>query len=657
MKRAKGILASLRLADSSFLLTRSLHSKVTRISPLLIPSSTTTTCLLQNEGCDKYDFLDITHHHKFYFSSTPTSIVELVRTKEWSQELKLELEKSHSTTKLTHEAVVYVLKQFDKYPLKALDFFNWVCAKNGCKPSLPVYSLMRRILACKETIEEFKPSLPVYNLMLRILGCKETMKEFWGLVKRMSDEGCYIDDDTYSMLWHNLNKDELTSDANTLTQFYTKMAQESILDASVKGVVDLVLGSDWNDDVKKKLGELDVKLSENVLLRILTALRKHPLKDLCTFRWVEEHMGYKHNAVTYNSMLRVLGKKESIEEFWSLAKELKSAGHDIDSDTYIKLSRFFIRILMLKDAVELYELMMDGPYKPPFSNCCSLLVEISLTDTPDLDLAFRVFNKYEASGQTLVRFLYDMIHKSLTTVGRFDEAEKFLDTMRNAGHEPDNISYSHIVFGLAKAGRMEEACKILGEMEARGYVLEFKTWEIIIQRHCLAGEIDQAINAFTQMLEKNFEADSGLLEVLVNGLCSKQRVDDAYALVIEMEKEGRQSEAQGLLEKCPPHIRGDSGILKLVASPNRKTCAASPKRKTCAKKSSYIENVSAVKGTERKNLNEEVVEVVSLEDIMGLDNKLNTLELNIFHLKGKTPKPILQPPNNHIVKLGFIAKL
>ncbi|KAF9603228.1 hypothetical protein IFM89_034561 [Coptis chinensis] len=638
MKRAKGILASLRLADSSFLLTRSLHSKVTRISPLLIPSSsTTTTCLLQNEGCDKYDFLDITHHHKFYFSSTPTSIVELVTTKEWSQELKLELEKSHST--LTHETVLYVLKQLDKYPLKASDFFNWICGKNG-----------------------FKPSLPVYSLMLRILACKETIEEFWGLVKRMSDEGYYIDEDTYRRLRHNLCKDELTSDANTLKESYTKMTQESASDANVIGVVDLVLELDWNDDVTKKLGELEIQLSENVLLRIFTALNRHPLKGLCLFRWVEEHMGYTHNTVIYNSMLRVLGKKESIDEFWSLTKELKSVGHEIDSDTYIKLSKTFIRSLMLKDAVELYELMMDGPYKPSVSNCSSLLVAISLTDTPDLDLAFRVFNKYEATGQMLLKSVYDGIHRSLTAAGKFGEAEKFLETMRNAGHEPDNITYSHIVFGLAKAGRMEEACKMLGEMEARGYVLEFKTWDIIIQRHCLAGEIDQALNIFTQMLEKNFDADSGILEVLVNGLCSKQRVDDAYTLVIEMVekvkmkplldtyknliqkllgerklkealnllrllrkdehpsyeepfnnyiskfgsvddaneyltalrvkkyppvliyshaiesfcKEGRESDARDLLDKCPPHIRGDAGILKLVTSPNRKICANNP---------------------------------------------------------------------------------
>ncbi|KAF9599195.1 hypothetical protein IFM89_035654 [Coptis chinensis] len=154
------------------------------------------------------------------------------------------------------------------------------------------------------------------------------------------------------------------------------------LDAIVRGVVDVVLGSDWNDDVKKKLGKMNVQLSENVLLEIFTALRGQPFKVLFFFRWVEEHMGYTHNAVTYNSILKVLDKQNSIKEFWDVVKELKSTGHDIDSDTYIKLTRTFQKRMMLTDAVELYELMIDGPYKPSALHCGSLLRAISLADTP-----------------------------------------------------------------------------------------------------------------------------------------------------------------------------------------------------------------------------------------------------------------------------------
>ncbi|KAF9603245.1 hypothetical protein IFM89_034578 [Coptis chinensis] len=487
MKRAKGILASLRLAGSSFPLARAstVATQHTRILP----------CMMQNEGCN------ITHHQKFYFSSKPNSIVE---TNEWSEELE------HST-KLTHETVCYVLKKLDKYPLKALDFFNWASVQNG-----------------------FKPSLTVYSLILRILGRKETIKEFWRLLKRMKDEGCDIDEETYTTILIHFRCEKMTGDATGFSNYYKKMSEESATDATVKGVTDLVLESDWNDDVVRKLGELNLVLSEDFLLRVFRALRQHPLKAFSIFRWAEKLVGYNHDAVTYNGILRVLGQEDSIKEFWSVVKELKSAGHDMDIDTYIKLSRHFQKGRLMNDAVELYELMMDGPFKPSAQNCNTLLKQLSLTDTPDLSLVFRVVKKYEASGHTPSKAVYDGIHRSLTSVGRFDEAENIVVTMRNAGYEPDNITYSQLVFGLCKAGRMEEAREMLDKMEAQGCVPDMKTWTILIQGHCTAGKIDQAVTCFTKMLEKNISVDADLLEVLVNGLCSNKKVEGAYTLVIEM---------------------------------------------------------------------------------------------------------------------------
>ncbi|PIA51664.1 hypothetical protein AQUCO_01100491v1 [Aquilegia coerulea] len=625
MNRAKGILASLRLIESCLLTrttsTRSLHFQVTQFSllPPLFSSSSFSKQIPSN-----YEFLNTPQ--KLYFSSKPNSIVELVMTNEWSDDLEQELEKSH----LSHETILYVLKKLDRNPLRASDFFNWVSDKKG-----------------------FKPTYSVYSIMLRILGNKETMKEFWVLAKKVSDEGCGIDEETYVPILVNFKNLGMMAEATSWTQFFKKINQECATDVTVKSVADVVINSDWNDDVKNRLKELNVKFSENTMLKVFRALRRFPLKALCLFHWVEEDIGYKHNAVTYNGILRVLCQEESIKEFWSMVKEMQSAGYDIDIDTYIKISRHLLKNKMLNDAAELYELMIDSPYKPSARACSDLLRRISMAATPDLDLVFRVVKKYESSGQTLSKALYDGIHRSLTSVGRFDEAEKILETMRNAGYEPDNITYSQIVFGLCKAGRLEEACEVLDEMEAQGCVPDIKTWTILIQGHCTTGEIDQALKCFTKMLEKNFEADADLLEVLVSGLCSKGRVDSAYTLLTEMVdkaklrpwqatyklliqkllgerkleealsllrlmkkqkyppfpepfedfiskfgtvddaeefltalsvtqypsssayvhllkaffKEGRQSEARDLLYKCPHHIRNHADVLNLFASP------------------------------------------------------------------------------------------
>ncbi|KAI3512879.1 hypothetical protein L1887_20201 [Cichorium endivia] len=43
--------------------------------------------------------------------------------------------------------------------------------------------------------------------------------------------------------------------------------------------------------------------------------------------------------------------------------------------------------------------------------------------------------------------------------GQFDEAQKMMTAMKDAGYEPDNITYSQLIFGLCKAWRLEDAAQ------------------------------------------------------------------------------------------------------------------------------------------------------------------------------------------------------
>lgn len=365
------------------------------------------------------------------------------------------------------------------------------------------------------------------------------MGEFWAVLGEMGAKGVEIDEETYKTLLGCFNREKMAKEAAALTQFYSNMVERSALDARVRAVVEIVLGSDWSEEVEKKLGDLKISFSDVGVVKVLREARGHPSQALGFFRWVAEKSGFSHNAVTYNAMLRILGRDDCIEAFWNMTKEMKSKGHEMDIDTYIKLLRQFLKRKMMEEAVELYEFMMEGPYKPSIQDCIVLLRQISLSGNPDLDLVFRVARNYEASGHSLSKAVYDGIHRSLTSVGRFDEAEKILSSMKDAGFEPDNITYSQVVFGLCKAGRLDEACEMLDEMEARGCTPDLKTWTILIQGHCLAGEVDKAAASFTKMIEKNLDADADLLEVLVNGLCSKNRAGAAYNLVVEMVEKAR----------------------------------------------------------------------------------------------------------------------
>ena len=50
---------------------------------------------------------------------------------------------------------MYILKKFNKDPKKASRFFNWAFEKNGLNPSSAIYSLVLRIFANKESMNQF----------------------------------------------------------------------------------------------------------------------------------------------------------------------------------------------------------------------------------------------------------------------------------------------------------------------------------------------------------------------------------------------------------------------------------------------------------------------------------------------------------------------
>eukprot|EP00268_Persea_americana_P061884 TRINITY_DN7877_c1_g1_i1.p1 TRINITY_DN7877_c1_g1~~TRINITY_DN7877_c1_g1_i1.p1 ORF type:complete len:632 (+),score=126.76 TRINITY_DN7877_c1_g1_i1:171-2066(+) len=525
MQRTKGTLSTVRFF-SSLLLTRStartrpLHFQVPLSShPSFFPS------VPQNHPHHHSSF---NTHQTLYFSSQSDSISELILSNPWSENTENKLQESNPT--LTHESVLYVLKKLHKNPGKAAGFFKWVSNK-----------------------EESKLGTVAYGLILRVLCHKEWMSEFWVVLGEMGKKGIELDEETYKTILGCFSREKMVKEAASLTEFFNNMVQRSALDARVGAVVKIILGSDWSEEVEKKLGDLKISFSDVGVVKILREVRGYPLRALKFFKWVEEKSGFSHNAVTYNAMIRILGRDDCVEDFWNMIKEMKGKGHEMDIDTYIKLLRQFLKRKMMKEAVELYEFMMEGPYKPSIQDCIVLLRQISLSGNPDLDLVFRVVRNYEASGYSLSKGVYDGIHRSLTSVGKFHEADKILKTMKDAGFEPDNITYSQVVFGLCKAGRLDEACEILDGMEAGGCTPDLKTWTILIQGHCLAGEVDKALSCFTNMMEKNCDPDADLLEVLVTGLCSKNRAGAAYTLVVEMVEKARlrpwQSTYKNLIQK------------------------------------------------------------------------------------------------------------
>ncbi|KAI3763165.1 hypothetical protein L1987_53616 [Smallanthus sonchifolius] len=492
--------------------TKRLLSSI-RLANLLYSTHLTRSHSLQNQVIYVSPFLNL--KQKLFFSSNPQQTLDLILSENWSTNLEHKL--LNSKSEFNHESVMYVLKKLSNDPQKASNFFNWIVKNLG-----------------------FQPSSSIYSLMLRFYANKESIKQFWIIVHKMKEEGFFIDDQAYLLIIRDFKKSSLTNEAAILTKFYNAMVKDNAVNDVVKEIVKVVIESDWGDGVDERLKRMNFgfELSGNFVLRVLKDLRKYPLKALGFFNWVRENFVFEHDTVTYNGMLRVLGREDSIQEFWNVFDEMKTNGYEMDLDTYLKVTRLFQKRKMLEDAVELYERMMDSPYMPSVQDCGVLLRTIAGSNSPNLDLVFRVVNKFESKGNSLSKSVYDGIHRSLTSVGQFEEAEKMMSAMKDAGYAPDNITYSQLIFGLCKARKLEEASKVIDVMEQNGCTPDVKTWTILIQGHCSANEFDKAVIFLADMVEKGCEADADLLDVLVNAFLGQNKTIGAYQMLTEMVKSG-----------------------------------------------------------------------------------------------------------------------
>ncbi|KAL9243105.1 hypothetical protein vseg_017033 [Gypsophila vaccaria] len=499
----------LRLATTSLAATRRLGlnssglTQVTRYSQLTTHSPPfISPCI--GSCCSKY--LNLHQRLSFSTSKTGTTFVDLISSNDWSEKIELELEKM--LPKLTHEAVVYGLIKLNENPRKSLDFFKWVTVNKG-----------------------FDPSYAPYSLLLRSLACKDFVEDFWTVALEMQERGFYIDNAFYLNVLADLKRGKLDKVAADWTKLIKTMRDVYDGDEAAKYVISMVLEVDWSEEVKGKLKKkLTFPLSENFMLRVLRETWKQPLRALEFFDWVGGCGGYKHDSVTYNAMLRVLAGRESVNEFWELVGRMKSEGFEVDFVSLIKIFRH----LPVSDAVKLFEMMMDGPYKPSLPECNLLLTTISRELNPDMDLAYRVMNKCVDAGYNLSKKVYDGMHRILCKLGKFDEAKKIVHEMRNTGYEPDNVTYSQEIFGLCTQKRLEEASNLLDQMEAEGCVPDLKTWTILLQGYCAADQVNEALSCFSKMISKNVNPDAETLDVLLYGFLSKNKVLGAYKFLVEM---------------------------------------------------------------------------------------------------------------------------
>ncbi|CAC01797.1 putative protein [Arabidopsis thaliana] len=443
-------------------------------------------------------------------SSAEATVIDIFSRLSGEDEIRKELESSGVV--ISQDLALKVLRKLESNPDVAKSFFQWI----------------------KEASPE-ELSSKNYNMMLRILGGNGLVDEFWGLVDVMKKKGHGLSANVRDKVGDKFQKDGLESDLLRLRKLFTS----DCLDNSAENVCDrvckIVMKEEWGDDVEKRVRDLNVEFKSDLVKMIVERLDVEPRKALLFFRWIDESDLFKHDEKTYNAMARVLGKEKFLDRFQNIVVEMRSAGYEVEIETYVRVSTRFCQTKLIKEAVDLFEIAMAGSSSSnnPTPHCfCLLLKKIVTAKILDMDLFSRAVKVYTKNGNALTDSLLKSVLKSLRSVDRVEQSNELLKEMKRGGYVPSGDMQSMIASSLSRKGKKDEADEFVDFMESSGNNLDDKAMASLVEGYCDSGNLDEALVCFEKMVGNTGVSYADYsFEKLVLAYCNKNQVRDAYKLL------------------------------------------------------------------------------------------------------------------------------
>ncbi|VVA96219.1 unnamed protein product [Arabis nemorensis] len=418
---------------------------------------------------------------------------------------------------ISHDLALKALRSLESRPDVAGRFFHWVLEASPRK------------LSSKS-----------YNTMLRILGLNGLVDEFWSLVDDMKKKGHGVSANVRDKVGEKFQRDGLKGDLNRLKELFASGSMDNSMDKVCNRVCKIVMKDQWNADLEKQLRDLKLEFNSELVKMIVEKLDVEPRRALLFFRWVDESCSFKHDEKTYNAMARVLGKEKFLDRFQNLIEEIRSAGYEMEMETYVRVSARFCQTKLIKEAVELFEFAMAGS-NTPTAHCCSLLLKKIVSGKKlDMDLFSRTVKAYTGNGNVMTDAMLQSILKSLRSVDRFEQSNEVLKAMKEGGYIPNSDLQSVIASGLSRKGKKDEANELVEFMEATGNHLDDKAMASLVEGHCDAKDLEEASKCFKKMIGKEGVSYAGYaFEKLVVAYCNSFQARDAYKLFTELVKQNQ----------------------------------------------------------------------------------------------------------------------
>ncbi|KAF8393020.1 hypothetical protein HHK36_021261 [Tetracentron sinense] len=279
---------------------------------------------------------------------------------------------------------------------------------------------------------------------------------------------------------------------------------------------------------------------------VADALRSQSDPDLALdiFRWTGQQRSYKHNHVTYHTMIQIAISGKRFGHAETLMEEVIAGACSGSVPLYNSIIRLCCgKKPLFNRAFDVYKKMLRSPDCKPSLETYTLLLNSVLKKFNKLNICYVYLNavrsllkQMKASGVIPDTLALNLIIKAYSKCLEIDEAIRIFREMGLYGCEPNDYTYSYITKGLCEKGRVSQGFVFYKEMRDKSLVPSSSTYMILICSLSLEQRFDDASSILFDMLSNSRVPDLLTYKTLLEGLCREGRGNDAFELLEELRK-------------------------------------------------------------------------------------------------------------------------
>ncbi|CAN0899167.1 Pentatricopeptide repeat-containing protein At3g25210, mitochondrial [Linum grandiflorum] len=276
------------------------------------------------------------------------------------------------------------------------------------------------------------------------------------------------------------------------------------------------------------------------------AIRAQTDPDLALdiFRWTGQQRNYKHNHVTYLTMIKTLINGRRYRHAETLVEEVIAGACEMTVPLYNSVIRFCCgRKFLFNRAFDVYNKMLRSDDCKPTLETYALLFNSLLRRFNKLNVCYvylhavkSMTKQMKTSGVIPDTFVLNMIIKAYSKCLEVDEAVRVFREMGLYGCEPNGYSYGYLVKGLFEKGRLGQGLGFYKEMKSKGLVPGGSTYMIVICSLAMARKLDDAVGVVFDMLRNSLSPDQLTYKTVLEGMCRDGRGSQALDLLEQWRK-------------------------------------------------------------------------------------------------------------------------